>query len=70
MKTLSLLFQSVLITAAASTQTPDWSWQNPHPQGTDLFAVSVVDANNGWVAGDSGVYFYRLHAEIISKPAK
>jgi photosystem II stability/assembly factor-like uncharacterized protein len=31
-----------------------WVWQNPLPQGNDLFCVSSSDVTHGWAVGDSG----------------
>jgi len=33
---------------------PPWEFQNPAPAGDDLYAVSFVDAQNGWAVGDFG----------------
>src|SRR5437899_3015209 len=33
---------------------PQWVWQNPLPQGNDLFGLSFSDANNGTAVGLSG----------------
>ena len=31
-----------------------WFWQNPLPQGNELFATAVVDANTAVAVGDVG----------------
>src|SRR5215217_1079697 len=33
---------------------PQWVWQNPLPQGNDLFGLSFSDINNGTAVGLSG----------------
>ncbi|MFH1699684.1 MAG: YCF48-related protein [Candidatus Zixiibacteriota bacterium] len=31
-----------------------WFWQNPIPQGNDLYAISFTDTNNGTAVGENG----------------
>ena len=33
---------------------PQWTWQNPLPQGNDLTSVHFADANTGYSVGNSG----------------
>ena len=46
---LSLLLINLPINAQ-----PGWFWQNPLPQGNDLFDVEFVNQNFGWAVGFSG----------------
>jgi len=37
-----------------------WYWQNPLPQGNDLYDISFVGTSRGWAVGDHG---YILHSD-------
>ena len=41
--------------ASVSTGDGSWTWQNPIPQGNDLFAVRFSDPNSGWAVGARGL---------------
>lgn len=36
-----------------STPYDGWHWQNPYPQGSGIWGVSFVDANNGWAVTEA-----------------
>jgi hypothetical protein len=40
--------------AFISTGDGGWVWQNPLPQGNDLYSVAFSDASHGWAVGDGG----------------
>jgi len=37
-----------------STANAQWFWQNPLPQGNDLYSVHLIDTNTGWMVGILG----------------
>ncbi len=53
MRSLTLFCLLTLITPALHSQ-PLWHWQNPHPQGSDLHSVQVLDANTVVAVGSFG----------------
>src|SRR5215510_8150550 len=50
----SRLATSLCDTAAASSSSRQWVWQNPLPQGNTLQDFSFIDANNGFAVGAAG----------------
>jgi photosystem II stability/assembly factor-like uncharacterized protein len=38
----------------AYPQQSDWTWQNPLPQGNDLFQVNMIDINLTYAIGNGG----------------
>ena len=54
MKSIQYIFLWLMISVAASAQLSGWEWQNPHPQGSDLFSVAVIDANTATAVGAFG----------------
>src|SRR3954447_26431840 len=65
----ALLLLLALLTPAAAPQvdaqnqpvtTGDgaWTWQNPQPQGNDLWGVRFADASNGWAVGRRGLVMH------------
>src|SRR5262245_36536149 len=49
-----LLIGIGLLGLTISTASSDWFWQNPLPQGNDLWAASAPDANTIIAVGDLG----------------
>ena len=47
------LMVMILFTSIGLSQS-GWFWQNPLPQGNNLFAVFFTDANTGTAVGDYG----------------
>lgn len=47
-----LLAPGYLATAPVAERS--WYWQNPAPQGNDIYGSSFIDASNGWAVGRSG----------------
>ena len=52
---LAMLWPVSATLAAVSTGDGAWTWQNPIPQGNDLFAVRFTDPNSGWAVGARGL---------------
>src|SRR5438128_12297155 len=52
---LAVLWPASGTLAAVSTGDGAWTWQNPVPQGNDLFAVRFTDPNAGWAVGARGL---------------
>ena len=52
---LAVLWPGSATLAAVSTGDGAWTWQNPIPQGNDLFDIRFTDANNGWAVGARGL---------------
>ena len=48
------LFLCLFIIFISREIIPQWFWQNPLPQGSDLNPVYFVDSSTGWVVGDAG----------------
>jgi photosystem II stability/assembly factor-like uncharacterized protein len=42
----------LLLTLSSYAQQQSWFWQNPYPQGNDLYDVSFIDSLHGWAIGD------------------
>lgn len=40
----------------------NWNWQNPLPQGVNLFGVDFTNANSGYAVGDDGVVLKTIDA--------
>ena len=49
--TMAVLFYFPIM---ASPQQSDWIWQNPLPQGNDLFQVNMIDQNLTYAIGNGG----------------
>jgi photosystem II stability/assembly factor-like uncharacterized protein len=52
---LAVVWPASITLANVSTGDGSWSWQNPIPQGNDLFAVHFTDLNTGWAVGARGL---------------
>jgi photosystem II stability/assembly factor-like uncharacterized protein len=52
MNRIRVVLLLVFITGSAYSQT--WNWQNPYPQGNDLYAVHFWNAANGYAVGAFG----------------
>ena len=50
MKKLLLIICLVL----HSSVNAQWFWQNPLPQGNDLWSVHFINSNTGWMVGEVG----------------
>ena len=48
-----IIFNLLLINSLYSQQQ-NWTWQNPLPQGNDLFQVNVIDENLTYTIGNGG----------------
>jgi photosystem II stability/assembly factor-like uncharacterized protein len=44
----------LLATAAPALPQAGWFWQNPKPQGSDLYSAALIDANTATVVGNFG----------------
>ena len=66
------ILTTFVIAALSLTQVclAQWFWQNPLPQGNDLYSVSFIDSNTGWIAGIKGtIYKTTENAEMeLGKP--
>ena len=49
----SLLFILLFIISLASSY-PQWTNQNPVPEGNDIWSTFFVDDNTGWIVGSDG----------------
>ena len=54
MKKILLLLLPLLMLITFPASASDWEWQNPYPQGNDLYDVHFVDYNSGWAVGNLG----------------
>ncbi|NTW23206.1 MAG: T9SS type A sorting domain-containing protein [Lentimicrobium sp.] len=60
MKTISFYCNSIVLVIlsffplTASSQQSDWIWQNPLPQGNDLYQVNIIDQNLTYAVGNGG----------------
>ena len=45
------VFSNLLARPSGGAEPAGWFWQNPLPQGNDLYGASFVDANTGTVVG-------------------
>ncbi len=52
---LAVLWPASGTLASVSTGDGSWTWQNPVPQGNDLFAVRFTDPDSGWAVGARGL---------------
>ena len=50
---LKISFLVLIFTITISAQQ-QWFWQNPLPQGHNLYDVKFIDENNGWAVGGYG----------------
>jgi photosystem II stability/assembly factor-like uncharacterized protein len=41
----------LIFTLSTYSQQQSWFWQNPYPQGNDLYDVSFIDSLHGWAVG-------------------
>lgn len=51
---LALIWMAVACSAAGAaipTNDPDWTWQNPLPQGGDILALTSTGEGDVWTAG-------------------
>ncbi|MFQ6031592.1 MAG: YCF48-related protein [Candidatus Zixiibacteriota bacterium] len=48
----TFIILGLMFVAVTSYAQQGWFWQNPLPQGDDLYSVCFVDANTGWAVGD------------------
>jgi len=51
MKKILIIFFCLFI---LSTTYGQWFWQNPLPQGNDLYSVHFINSNTGWMVGEVG----------------
>ena len=49
-----LLIFSFLLFSHTSFSQSGWFWQNPLPQGNDLYAMKILDANRALAGGENG----------------
>ena len=54
MKRISYTFCILLSSCSLSYSQEGWIWQNPLPQGNDLYHVFFIDDNAGWAVGRIG----------------
>jgi hypothetical protein len=49
-----LLLGGVVFGLVTLPSQAQWQWQNPLPQGNDLYSVMFVDPENGWSSSSAG----------------
>ena len=52
MKKIFIIF--IIALFAMSSTNAQWTWQNPLPQGNDLYSIYFADANTGYMVGAGG----------------
>jgi len=51
MKRILILISFLFIYSNSHAQ---WFWQNPLPQGNNLYSVHFINSNTGWMVGELG----------------
>jgi len=54
MKKIGLVFSLVLFFSVSFQINAQWFWQNPLPQGNNLYSVDFIDSDLGWTVGSYG----------------
>ena len=54
MKRIFYSIITYLIFRGTTYSQEGWFWQNPLPQGNNLFGVHFIDENIGWAVGENG----------------
>jgi len=54
MKKIGLVFSLLLFLSVSFQVSAQWFWQNPLPQGNELFGVDFINENLGWAVGKFG----------------
>jgi len=60
LNSLIFLFLFITLLCLDLNAQSGWYWQNPLPQGNDLYDISFVGTSRGWAVGDHG---YILHSD-------
>ena len=63
MKKIGFVFRFVLFFSVSFPINAQWFWQNPLPQGNDLYSVDFIDSNFGWIVGYYGTILKPLMVE-------
>jgi len=51
-------FLIIVLIIAVSPVSAQWEWQNPLPQGNNLYSLDFINENEGWVGGVDGTIIY------------
>ena len=64
MKNLLLLFISFFLLQFTTLAQEGWFWQNPLPQGHNLYTTKFINENTGWAVGEYGTIIKTSDGEI------